>query len=94
MAAGPSIDVSGWLEEQLANTRNGYRRRECDTRAGTVDLAIPKLRQGRWLSSDRPVGPVTPPRMTLTPAVSQIARARRCPSGLRAGLSRGRRRRS
>ena len=87
MAAGPSIDVSGWLEEQLAqaspdllrsmvqtfaealmgaeadaicgagygersaertNTRNGYRRRDWDTRAGTVDLAIPKLRQGSY----------------------------------------------
>jgi len=81
MAAGPSIDVSGWLEEQLAqaspdllrsmvqtfdealmgaeadavcggaygersedrrNVRNGYRRREWDTRAGThLDLAGP-----------------------------------------------------
>jgi putative transposase len=87
MAAGPSIDVTGWLEEQLAqaspdllrsmvqtfaealmgaeadavcgagygersqdrtDTRNGYRRREWDTRAGTVDLAIPKLRQGSY----------------------------------------------
>jgi len=87
MAATPSIDVSGWLEEQLAqaspdllramvttfaealmgaeadavcgagygerspervNTRNGYRRREWDTRAGSIDLAIPKLRQGSY----------------------------------------------
>jgi transposase-like protein len=87
MAAGPSIDVTGWLEEQLGqaspdllrsmvqtfaealmgaeadavcgagygerseerrNIRNGYRRREWDTRAGTVDLAIPKLRQGSY----------------------------------------------
>lgn len=87
MAAGPSIDVSGWLEEQLAqaspdllramvtrfaealmsaeadavcgagygersdertNTRNGYRRRGWDTRAGSIDLAIPKLRQGSY----------------------------------------------
>src|SRR5215469_1924777 len=87
MAAGPSIDVSGWLEEQLAqaspdllramvttfaealmsaeadavcgasygersderrNIRNGYRRREWDTRAGSIDLAIPKLRQGSY----------------------------------------------
>jgi putative transposase len=87
MAAGPSIDVSGWLEEQLAqaspdllramvssfaqalmgaeadavcgapfgersdervNTRNGYRRREWDTRAGSIELAIPKLRQGSY----------------------------------------------
>jgi len=87
MAAGPSIDVSGWLEEQLAqaspnllramvktfaealmaaeadavcgagyrersdervNSRNGYRAREWDTRAGTVELAIPKLRTGSY----------------------------------------------
>src|SRR6201986_4011952 len=87
MAAGPSIDVTGWLEEQLAqaspdllramvttfaealmgaeaeavcgagygersaerrNTRNGYRHREWDTRAGSIDLAIPKLRQGSY----------------------------------------------
>jgi transposase-like protein len=87
MAAGPSIDVWGWLEEQLAqaspdllramvttfaealmsaeadavcgagygersdertNTRNGYRRRAWDTRAGSIDLAIPKLRQGSY----------------------------------------------
>ena len=85
MAAGPSIDVSGWLEEQLAqaspdllramvttfaealmgaeadavcgaaygersedrrNVRNGYRRREWDTRAGTVVLTVPP-RRGR-----------------------------------------------
>jgi putative transposase len=87
MAAGPSIDVSGWLQEQLAqaspdllramvqsfaealmgaeadavcgagygerssertNTRNGSRRREWDTRAGSISLAIPKLRQGSY----------------------------------------------
>ena len=30
------------------NTRNGYRRREWDTRAGTVDLAIPRLRHGSY----------------------------------------------
>jgi putative transposase len=87
MAAGPSIDMSGWLHEQLAqaspdllramvarfaealmgadadavcgapfgvrsedrvNTRNGYRRREWDTRAGSIDLAIPKLRTGSY----------------------------------------------
>ena len=87
MAAGSSIDVSGWLEEQLAqaspdllramvttfaealigaeadavcgaaygerntertNTRNGYRRRDWDTRAGSISLATPKLRQGSY----------------------------------------------
>ena len=29
------------------NTRNGYRQR--DTRAGSIDLAIPKLRQGSYI---------------------------------------------
>jgi len=87
MAAGPSIDVAGWLQEQLAqaspdllrsmvatfaealmgaeadavcgagygqrseertSTRNGYRRREWDTRAGSISLAIPKLRAGSY----------------------------------------------
>jgi len=87
MTTGPSIDMSGWLHEQLeqaspdllrgmvrsfaqalmsaeadavcgadygersderTNTRNGYRHREWDTRAGSIDLAIPKLRQGSY----------------------------------------------
>jgi len=30
------------------NSRNGYRRREWDTRAGTIELAIPKVRQGTY----------------------------------------------
>ena len=28
--------------------RNGYRHREFDTRAGTLDVAIPKLRSGSY----------------------------------------------
>jgi len=87
MAAGPSIDLSGWLDEQLAQAspdllrgmvksfaealmgaeadaicgagygersdervtkRNGYRMRAWDTRAGTVELAIPRLRSGSY----------------------------------------------
>jgi putative transposase len=87
MAARPGVDVSGWLDEQLAqaspdllramlktfvealmsadadavcgapygqrspervNARNGYRSRAWDTRAGTVELAIPKLRAGSY----------------------------------------------
>ena len=87
MTAPPSIDLSGWLTEQLGqaspdllrqmittfvqalmgaeadavcgaeygvrseertNTRNGYRRRDWDTRAGTIELAIPKLRSGSY----------------------------------------------
>ena len=96
MTATPSIDMSAWLHEQLAqaspdllramvstfaqalmnadaeavcgagygvrseqrtNTRNGYRAREWDTRAGSIELAIPKLRQGsyfpEWLLEHR-----------------------------------------
>jgi transposase-like protein len=30
------------------NQRNGYRHRELDTRVGTIDVAIPKLRQGSY----------------------------------------------
>jgi putative transposase len=30
------------------NSRNGYRTREFDTRAGTVEVAIPKLREGSY----------------------------------------------
>jgi putative transposase len=87
MTAGPSIDMSGWLHEQLdqaspdllrgmvrsfaqalmsaeadavcgagygerseerVNSRNGYRHREWDTRTGSIDLAVPKLRQGSY----------------------------------------------
>ena len=87
MTAPPSIDLPGWMAEQLSqaspdllrnmiqtfaealmsadadavcgagygqrsiertNTRNGYRRRGWDTRAGSIDLAIPKLREGSY----------------------------------------------
>jgi putative transposase len=30
------------------NVRNGYRHRDFDTRAGTIDLAVPKLRSGSY----------------------------------------------
>jgi putative transposase len=87
MAAEPSIDPAGWLDEHLAqaspdllramlksfaetlmsaeadavcgaaygardpervNRRNGYRDRVWDTRAGTIDLQLPKLREGSY----------------------------------------------
>ncbi len=38
----------GERSEERTNSRNGYRAREWDTRAGTVELAIPKLRQGSY----------------------------------------------
>jgi putative transposase len=33
---------------RTVNRRNGYRTREWDTRAGTVELSIPKLREGSY----------------------------------------------
>ncbi len=38
----------GELSPDRVNSRNGYRRREWDTRAGTIELAIPRLRQGAY----------------------------------------------
>jgi putative transposase len=38
----------GEVSAERVNSRNGYRQREWDTRAGTVELAIPKLRQGSY----------------------------------------------
>jgi transposase-like protein len=34
----------GQSSPERTNVRNGYRHREFDTRAGTLDVAIPKLR--------------------------------------------------
>jgi putative transposase len=33
---------------ERVNQRNGYRHRDFDTRAGTLDVAIPKLRSGSY----------------------------------------------
>ena len=38
----------GEVTPDRVNSRNGYRRREWDTRAGTIELAIPKLRAGSY----------------------------------------------
>jgi putative transposase len=35
-------------DPERTNARNGYRSREWDTRAGTIEVAIPKLRQGSY----------------------------------------------
>lgn len=34
--------------DERSNSRNGYRPRDFDTRAGTIDVAIPKLRSGSY----------------------------------------------
>ena len=46
----------GQRSSDRTNSRNGYRHRQFDTRTGSLDLAIPKLRQGSyfpdWLLED------------------------------------------
>ena len=36
----------GERHPERVNRRNGYRERAWDTRAGTIELAVPKLRSG------------------------------------------------
>lgn len=38
----------GTTSESRTNRRNGYRHRDFDTRAGTLDVSVPKLRQGSY----------------------------------------------
>jgi putative transposase len=38
----------GERSAERVNSRNGYRAREFDTRVGTIDLSIPKLREGSY----------------------------------------------
>jgi putative transposase len=54
MEADVSAKIGAELgERSLERTthRNGYRSREWDTRVGSIELAIPKLRQGSWFPS-------------------------------------------
>jgi transposase-like protein len=54
MDADVSAQISAELHEHTPDRstyRNGYRPRRWDTRAGTIDLRIPKLRQGSYLPS-------------------------------------------
>lgn len=49
-AEADSLCGAGYGErtDDRVNSRNGYRHRDFDTRAGTLDVAIPKLRQGSY----------------------------------------------
>jgi transposase-like protein len=38
----------GERSDERTNRRNGYRTKAWDTRTGTIDLAIPKLREGSY----------------------------------------------
>ncbi len=41
----------GERSSDRVNRHNGYRSREFDTRAGTMDLLVPKLRSGSYFPS-------------------------------------------
>ena len=45
-----ALNGAGWGEvnPERVNHRNGYRQRPFDTRVGTIELAIPKLRRGSY----------------------------------------------
>src|SRR5664280_3648303 len=38
----------GEVSPERVNSRNGYRHRDFDTRVGTIDVAVPKLRTGSY----------------------------------------------
>lgn len=51
MSAEASMQCSaayGERTDERTNSRNGYRHRDWDTRVGTIDLAVPKLREGSY----------------------------------------------
>ncbi|KRF21241.1 transposase [Nocardioides sp. Soil797] len=58
-AQADAVCGAGYNErsEERVNSRNGYRHRELDTRIGTLDVAVPKLRTGSlypdWLLERR-----------------------------------------
>src|SRR3954452_2922575 len=49
-ADADAVCGAGWGQgsPDRGNRRNGYRHRDFDTRAGTIDVAIPKLRSGSY----------------------------------------------
>src|SRR3954452_3403424 len=58
-ADADAVCGAGWGQgsPDRGNRRNGYRHRDFDTRAGTIDVAVPKLRTGsyfpQWLLTRR-----------------------------------------
>ncbi|NTW42629.1 MAG: IS256 family transposase [Cellulomonadaceae bacterium] len=58
-AEADAVCGAGWGQSspERVNRRNGYRHRDLDTRVGTIDVAVPKLRAGtyfpEWLLTRR-----------------------------------------
>ena len=57
-----------------SNQRNGYRERDWNTRAGTIPVAIPKLRKGSYFPSF-----LEPRRTSEKALVAVIQEAAACP---------------
>jgi putative transposase len=68
-AEADAICGAGYGERSAdrVNSRNGYRHRDFDTRAGTMDLAVPKLRQGSYFP-----GWLLEPRRRAERALTQV----------------------
>ena len=75
------------------NHRNGYRARAWNTRAGTVDVQIPKLRKGTYFPEFLEPRRVAEKAMTAvvqeayvqglsTRSVDDLVKAMRCPAGV------------
>lgn len=45
----------GQRSNDRVTQRNGYRHRDLDTRVGTIDVQIPKLRQGTYFPETRSI---------------------------------------
>jgi putative transposase len=57
----------GERSPERVNSRNGYRTRDFDTRAGTIELAIPKMREGSYYP-----GWLLEPRRRAERALTQV----------------------
>jgi putative transposase len=57
----------GEVSSERTNSRNGYRAREFDTRAGTIELAVPKLRKDSYYP-----GWLLTPRRRAEQALTQV----------------------
>ena len=85
----------GERSDDRTNSRNGYRHRDFDTRAGSLDVAIPKLRSVRnsrtgccsaakraekaLTSVVAPCSPLAGWRSSSIPLASPACPRRRCP---------------
>src|SRR5580658_8744089 len=68
-AEADAICGAGYGERipERVNSRNGYRQRDCVTRAGTIVLAVPKLREGSYYP-----GWLLEPRRRAERALTQV----------------------